>query len=321
MRLSLEEWRFLAEPFYDVVPYAPEAQAGITIEAYEGAGVLVNKLSCPPQLLLHDPAKRKYVCHDYLLFERFYSGGGDAQVDNIDFTVHPSRLHLIDMSRHYVSVKEESTCEGVLIPHSAVGYDPSVDPAFVSIDLASNGGKLLASSHQMMVPYIREGQPDSADFVGAFLDLVQRFMLRRAPTEQQDHDDLGRPMRTLLREFVKVHLPDPKLSIGMLAENFGVSRATLFRHFEEFGGVQSYIRNCRLDRCLFELAGKPPERGIVSTVAKRWSFNDPTHFNRLFRDRFGMAPSDCFVNDLSTAVPLPTAVTSVAHGWLDSIGP
>lgn len=317
MRLNFEEWRGLAEPFYDVVPKAPEEKAGVTIEAHEGYGLLVTKVQSPPELLLHDPATRTAVCHDYLLFERFYSGFGKAEVDDVEFEVHPSKLHLIDMSRRYVSSKDASSSQGVLIPHSAVGYDPSTDPAFASLDLASSYGELLASAHQLLVPYIQERQAEAAEFVGAFLDLIQRFMLRRAPSPSKD--SLGRPTQALLREYVQAHLSDPDLDIQRLSANFGVSRAALFRHFEEFGGVQRYIRNCRLDRCLFELIGKSPERGSISAVARRWNFNDATRFNRLFRDRFGMVPSDCFAKGFDSATALPTSVTNVAHSWLDGL--
>lgn len=62
-----------------------------------------------------------------------------------------------------------------------------------------------------------------------------------------------------------------------------MSHAALSRHFEKEGGVAGYIRNRRLDRCFFELAGAKPSRGEVSTVARRWHFADPKHHNRHYR--------------------------------------
>jgi len=47
----------------------------------------------------------------------------------------------------------------------------------------------------------------------------------------------------------------------------------------------------RLDNCYRELAsGDGPQRH-VSEIAFAWGFNDPAHFSRSFRKRFGTSPS------------------------------
>jgi AraC-like DNA-binding protein len=314
MRLNLEEWRFLTSPFYDIVRSDDARDAEVVVEVQEGHGLLLTKVAVPAELLVHDPRSRKSICHDFLLFERFFSGGGKAEVGEVPFTVHPSRLHVIDMSRHYVSLKDANASEGVLIPHHMVGYDPSVDPAFASIDIFSGRGQLLEAGHQLMRARIHAGHEDAAMFVGAFLDLVQRFMLRRDPSTGLADVDV--PLPALLRQYIHANLSSPTLSTEALMANFGVSRAVLYRLFEKHGGVMRYIRNCRLERCLFELSSVPATRGSISAVAKRWRFNDPSHFNRLFRQRFGAAPSELIGRPSKDVALMPTEVATVTHGWI-----
>jgi len=81
---------------------------------------------------------------------------------------------------------------------------------------------------------------------------------------------------------------DASFGIDTLAADLGVSRRTLQRVFSEHGdGFTSRLQAVRLDRARSRLLGG--ETNIL-TVAYDSGFNDLSHFYRLFRDRFGVAP-------------------------------
>lgn len=314
MRLSLEEWRELANPFYDVFPRRPAKEAGVEISAEQTNGLLLTQVTAPVQLLVHDPSTRKGVNHDYLLFERFYAGGGAGEVAEVGFRARPSCLHLIDMSQRYVSLKGDSVSRGVLIPHVLVDYQRGRDPSFASVEVASPAGRLLATAHKVLSSEtFEQNDQDRSDIALAFLDLVRRFMLRRPGPPQGVQDD--RRTGRLLREYVKANLDRHDLSPEHLLGTFGISRAALYRYFQDEGGVTRYIRNRRLDRCFFELAGLPAERGRVSRVAKRWRFGDAPHFNRVFKERYGMAPSDCLLRPKETRAEPDESLTRLSQAW------
>lgn len=317
MRLDLEEWRYLASPFYDVVRTPEHQTDGVVADALDAHGLLLTKVSTPTEILIHDPLTRKAVCHDYLLFEQFYSGGGNAEVGSVEFSVYPDRLHFIDMSRYYVSMKSASVSEGVLIPHQMVGYDPSIDEPYAAIELSSSQGQLLATAHRLMRSQINDADPDGADFVETFLELVQRFMLRRGPGIATSPSE--KSVLALLLDYIFANLSDPDLSTEKIMVVFGISRSALYRHFEEHGGVERYIRNRRLDRCMSEFVSSEAGRGKISTVARRWNFHDATHFNRIFRARFGETPSGCIGRGQEILRVMPKEVATVAHGWVDGL--
>lgn len=319
MKFELEEWREVARPFYEVLPQEPQTRAGVRLDITASDELLLTSLEAPAQVLIHDPAIQKGVCHDYLLFERFLSGGGWGEVGEVAFTAMPERLHLIDMSRRYVSRKRRSRSRGVLIPHGAVGYIPGQDPAFSSVELASPAGRVLAVAHEVLLSAPEETeQCGGSAIANAFLDLVCRLMLGRTPrgsAAAAEDQTLG--LRA--REHVAAHLDSRELDARSLSQAFGVSRATVYRQFEIEGGIGRYIRNRRLDRCFFELAGTQPTRGRIKAVARRWHFQDPSHFNRLFRARFGMTPSDCMATQ-STPEALPSVdLVRLSRKWLDQI--
>lgn len=319
MEYDFEQWCELARPFYAVIPKEPVVTAGVKAVAAPIGALLTTKIETPAQVLIHDPQLQRGVCHEYLLFERFYSGGGRGEVGDVGFQAGCERLHLIDMSQRYVSVKNRSRSRGVLVPHAALGFNPSVDPSFFSVDLDSPEGRVLAAAHQALLDSIeRATQGDALRMADAFVDLLRRLMLRRElnPDAAPDSDfTLG----LLMRNYVKTELPRQDIGAAQLALAFKVSRATVYRHFEDEGGVKRYIRDRRLDRCFFELAGSKPSRGRIKAVAERWKFADASHFNRMFRERFGLSPSECCVSSTLPKTELDGPVIDLTRRWMDDL--
>lgn len=316
MDLNFEQWHAVAQPYYEVTPIEPTKSAGVALEAIPVGELLTTKLVSPAQVLVHDPAIQKGVCHEYLLFERFYSGGGIGEAGGLEFAVEPSSLHLIDMSRRYVSKKRRSSSQGVLIPHAAIGYVPSECPAVISVKIESPAGRILATTHETLVSAKAARQcEDLSAIAEAFVELVSRLMLdREKPHAATRREDL--PRKLVIRSFVADHLGRPELDASYLSSAVGMSRATLYRHFADEGGVTHYIRNRRLDRCFFELAGSAPQRGRIKEVAERWHFNDASHFNRLFRERFGRCPSDWLISKNMPSVDVSVELQHLSRSWL-----
>ncbi|WP_282047431.1 helix-turn-helix domain-containing protein [Roseibium album] len=319
MNYEFEEWYEVARPFYQVLPQEPKVDAGVQLKAKATEELLLTQLKAPAQVLVHDPAIQKGICHEYLLFERFLIGGGWGEVGDVVFNVIPERLHLIDMSQRYVSRKQRSESRGVLIPHAAVGFIPGKDPVFSSVDVSSPAGRILAVAHEVLLSASDEAQGNSRlAITRAFLDLICCLMLgRHAGDAPSVAAEQTLELRT--REYIMSHLDSHELGVQTLSRAFGVSRATVYRQFADEGGIGRYIRNRRLDRCFFELAGRKPTRGCIKAVSGRWNFHDPSHFNRLFRARFGMSPSDCMATSAASRA-LPTVnVTRLSRTWLDQI--
>jgi AraC-like DNA-binding protein len=98
--------------------------------------------------------------------------------------------------------------------------------------------------------------------------------------------------------FIEANLADPLLSAPTVAMHFGISIRYLHRVFEEwdksFGQV---VLERRLLRCARDLGASGGSR--ISDVALRWGFSDISHFNRSFRQRFGLSPREYRCNQLT----------------------
>ena len=90
---------------------------------------------------------------------------------------------------------------------------------------------------------------------------------------------------------IEARLGSATLTVANLCRSLGVSRSALYRLFEAEGGVHAYITRLRLDRAAADLRD-PEEPARIADIADRWGFCDAAYLGRLFRERFGMTPSD-----------------------------
>ncbi|WP_376100253.1 helix-turn-helix domain-containing protein [Roseomonas sp. CCTCC AB2023176] len=98
---------------------------------------------------------------------------------------------------------------------------------------------------------------------------------------------LGTRIRRLIRENAHLATLGPERLCRML----GMSRASLYRACEPFGGVASLIQTERLRAAQRALCDPADVRGIAAIAADVGFFNAST-FNRLMRRQFGCTPGD-----------------------------
>ncbi|KAB7764168.1 AraC family transcriptional regulator [Xanthomonas maliensis] len=66
-------------------------------------------------------------------------------------------------------------------------------------------------------------------------------------TQPDSPSALAHPLHARLLAYVQANLHEPTLGPASLQATFGLSRATVYRVFHQLGGLQHYIRSCRLD--------------------------------------------------------------------------
>jgi AraC family transcriptional regulator, positive regulator of tynA and feaB len=92
--------------------------------------------------------------------------------------------------------------------------------------------------------------------------------------------------------FIKRNLTSHRLDPELIARQLHCSRAHLYRVFGQHGEtVADYVRELRLQRAHNLLTGALGGKARIGDIAYRCGFEDPVHFTRMFRQRFGLTPS------------------------------
>jgi AraC-like DNA-binding protein len=165
------------------------------------------------------------------------------------------------------------------------------------IQAAAPGAALLSGYAQLLIG----GAP--LDTTGARLAADQLHQLaalaldgRRSPA-RPDLAGVGGARLVLVKQDVSRNITDPALDIAAVARRHNVTPRYIQRLFERDGtSFGQFLREARLD--LARSALQRCDGRTVSSIAYDCGFGDLSHFNKLFRQRFGVTPRDVRANAL-----------------------
>jgi AraC-like DNA-binding protein len=92
--------------------------------------------------------------------------------------------------------------------------------------------------------------------------------------------------------YIRGHHGSADLSPDTICRALNVSRSHLYRAFSNKGGVMQNILEQRLRAAFSELSNPLNRAETIGSIAFRCGFVSDAHFNRLFRQTFGVRPTD-----------------------------
>ncbi|MGB3685372.1 MAG: AraC family transcriptional regulator [Ornithinimicrobium sp.] len=201
------------------------------------------------------------------------SAGGVVILD----LAHPFVLRTDGVELRWVSLPRTrlpASCGGEVIP-------PVVSWATPSAELQA----IVA-----MVEHVWSRLPDAPSSSAGLLarELVETVSEALAPAP---FEAMPSAMAAAMKRHIEEHLDDPNLGVPVLQAAFHCSRSSIYRLFEDEGGVHAYIRELRLQRCYEQLRDSAQPHRPISQIAIEWGFESPSHFHRLFTGMFGQPPS------------------------------
>lgn len=223
---------------------------------------------------------------------QFYLGGatGDRDAASGEWT-RPGDMYIVDASESLSTDATASEIVHLVLPR------PMLSPLLHSPD--GQGGRiirgdapLVALLRQHLVGLNREvgrmSQAEASLVLKPTLELAAAA-INGAPDPMQkssvEHALIGS-----IRRHVSDNLADPSLSAESIMGAFGISRTTLYRLFDCFGGIASYVRDERLKRCRDMLADPACSHLTAAEIGARWGFMHPESFTRAFTKAFGIGP-------------------------------
>jgi AraC-like DNA-binding protein len=247
------------------------------------------------------PASRANASeHPYvkILFQKY--GISQFEQEGRRFELMPGDCLAYDVSCPHTIISPSLTRhEVVIIPTELLqerGFHAAKLPA-CKVSARNGTGRI---AHDFMHTAFGEAprlSPHTAFGVAETLIDLLLLPLREAGTGY----DRGGPVALYERAqaFIHEHLRDPDLSIDQISAALGCTKRYLHMLFSDRGTtVSDYIWHARLQNCRQELETHCAK--TITDVAFSWGFSSSSHFSRVFRNYFGIAPSSIHKTQHST---------------------
>lgn len=230
---------------------------------------------------------------DYFLMQFYMDGSRVARTRGRDQVFANGDMLMVDMTQ---PIETESTAYrtvDLVLPRRVL------EPLLIDPD-AHAGQRLIADhpltalfrSHLLALYAQAPGMTEAQAFAtqGATLALAAAAL---NGTIDPEHARSVRAAAWLpVRRYIEEHLADLGLGVGQVCLAFGISRATLYRMMERYGGFIQYLRMRRLYRCRDDLLSPTLVHLNIAEIAERWGFTNPSAFSTAFKDVFDMSPRD-----------------------------
>lgn len=237
----------------------------------------------------------------------------------------PGSVQFRDLTRPSVACMTSIDMVTVMIPRSVVpGWLLARGLHGLILPGSSAGGRLVAA-HLLTLADVADDLSEaegSAGIEAAFV-IAERFLGHQRSVAPGHADAIHRTIRERAMALLDSRPADTRWSATTLAVAIGVSRTSLYRAFENTGGVRTYVLRRRLARAYAALRGRRGLSPSVEQIGQQNGFADRRTFVQAFRNQFGLSPDDVAPSDArpelaenGQAAPTARAMHDVLTDWI-----
>lgn len=162
---------------------------------------------------------------------------------------------------------------------------------------------------QMISPFMRQLGQNLDQLSGvagsrmlrSTFDLLTAFVYAQLADEPDDRRRARQEELRVFKLYIDDHLYDSELNADSMARAHYVSvRYLQYLFHQEDLTVSGYIRARRLTKCRLDLLDPAQATFSVLQIAQRRGFTDASHFSKIFKLKFGVAPRELRASHLTT---------------------
>ena len=221
-----------------------------------------------------------------------FEGAGRGDANGRSFDAVDGCIVLSDFAQPQSYYSETSFNAVLAIPRHVAERRLAPVRDLHGVVIAPAAAGLLRSHALAMIDALDAGIPaHQAPRLGAvMLDLLEVCVGRSVANSPVSSDAVRVTARMAAEAAIERGLSSPDLSVSALCRSVGVSRSSLYRLFEQDGGIHAYIRGRRLHCIADALRGGTPMS--IGAIAEQWGYSDASHLTRSFRAEFGLPPGE-----------------------------
>lgn len=287
-------WRTGITPYFHSVPLAdPRKPPQVPeIHLYNAQSFLFFDTKFSRQKFVRDRNwLRRNDDSDHVGLQLYLNGSNQVDHGDQSFMMAPGDIYAINLGFEIDASCTDAEVLSVILPREAVAdYMPSLqDARGVVFRHNTIAGRLLADFMLSMRGILPTSVASDAQILSNSLIGLLRVLL--ADGNPMSVEAKGGTLTTLQR-YIDQKLGDPDLGVDSICAAYRMSRATLYRLFQNQGGVRAYILRRRLMASFKALTSLDQAKRGIFDLALEFGFSSPSHFTTRFREQFGMTPSE-----------------------------
>jgi len=231
------------------------------------------------------------------------SGSLQIEQDDRSCRIGPGQVGVCDTTRPYrIRVSDRASFAVLMLPHEALPGWKSISKRICGTKLTDGITTHAAFGALMTLTNLPSGlvATEGAPVLRAVQWMLSTSLLRAADDSSKNmpHD----AQINKARLHVLQHIADPSLDADNIAAALCMSRRSLYMLFKGYQITPSkMIRDIRMDQAMQCLGDPRESHRKITDIAFDFGYTDGATFSRLFKTRFGVAPSEF---RLQKAVPL-----------------
>ncbi len=295
---QLLAWRERVGHVVDVVPSNRQLEAGFRGEIDRYATGAFSFTDCTTDTLVMERTvarvstdrRRDYAFHLYVQGDAGLTTGMRRKRSADESA---TRIVAIDMNQPFHVVRPACRVLSLFVPQEIVDADLPYAESIHGLGIAPQTPMAqLSLAHALSLadtlPQLDAAQATEAMQVAAQL-LVSAYR-GEARLSERGRAAAQAAVMAQVRRYVDANLHQGDLTPSAVVAALQLKRATIYRWFEQEGGLGAYIRHRRLREAADELVRFP--HLLVTEIAYGLGFNSASDFTRAFRRAFGMSPLD-----------------------------
>lgn len=270
------------------------------------------KFRTSPLRMIRQPGQRHRDGFDHWMLRVSRRGVVRSRSGDHSYKSRPGDLMLEKLSDPSDDDWDEDEWVGAAF---APGVFPELDRALSSIPIGPvPGARAALLADYLLALDLRLPAMTHAD-IDAVADATHAMIAALAPEARSEPERPTLAARLRAEQVIRANLGSARLDSRRIAALAGLSRSTLYRLFEESGGVATHVRRIRLETVGAALSD-PARRGErIGAIAEQAGFHCPASFSRAFRAHFGVKPREMReVSASAAASPAAPAVIANAQG-------
>jgi AraC-like DNA-binding protein len=242
-----------------------------------------------PRVLAHADQLDHYYVHLPLAM-----GGMTVAIDERDdeMLVPAGSPVMMDLSRPFDTLQGAGRSMQAFIPREALDELMPAPRDMHANRLEGAAAGILADLLQSLMRRLPSmSRAEASDVAKSTMHLVAASL---APSPAMYERARPAVESSLLRQacrYIDMHLDEEDLRIDAIGTAVNVSRATLYRLFEPYGGVAHHVKERRLVRSHAAICDGGRRRSLA-LIAEAHGFKSAAQFSRAFKEHFGYTPSE-----------------------------